>query len=255
MAAPSKNFTNITDAQIDADSPIDTTLLTSVRDSLVNVKEWLGNSYTAAVDHGHNGIDSKRINDADIIKTNAVLTFDDFLDPNVSAWTKTGTVAIQDAVNGVCRITSTTANGTYYGISQSGKAWKLSAGITITCEAKVKRVNNGDVRIGLNENAGMASFNNEIDFSFSNGGANWWVRTTSGGTNTTTDTGVAVTIGQFYTLKIVATPSSVLFYIDGVLKATHTTNIPSVNMALIAGIDLTNSLDIDYINCSSSGRM
>lgn len=61
MAAPSKNFTTILDTQIDADSPLDTTLLTSIRDSLIHLEEWLGLSYTAAQDHDHDGTNSKLI--------------------------------------------------------------------------------------------------------------------------------------------------------------------------------------------------
>lgn len=58
MAAPSKNFTAIVDADIDPDSPLTTTLLTAFRDRDQNLKEWLGGSYTAAVDHNHDGVNS-----------------------------------------------------------------------------------------------------------------------------------------------------------------------------------------------------
>lgn len=61
MAAPSKNFSNISDGQVDADSPLDATLMTSIRDNLVHLKEWLGDSYTAAVDHDHDGRNSKPV--------------------------------------------------------------------------------------------------------------------------------------------------------------------------------------------------
>ena len=60
MAAPSKSYTDITDSQVDADSPLDTTLVTAVRDNIVHLKEWLGASYTA-VDHDHDGLNSKPI--------------------------------------------------------------------------------------------------------------------------------------------------------------------------------------------------
>lgn len=256
MAAPSKNFTNITDSQIDADSPIDTTLMTGIRDSLVNVKEWLGNSYTAAVDHGHNGIDSKKINDADIIKTNAVAFWDDFLDPNVSQWTKTATAALENAVNGWCRITNLTSTGVFDGIFQGGRAWKLSAGITITFEAQVKPVLIAayDTHVGLFQ--AQNGWNDKISFGVVGGSANWQCTTTlNGGGTTTTDSGVAATVGTAYLFKIVAAASSVLFYIDGVLKATHTTNIPTTNLGLGVALNASRSVDIDYINCSSSGRM
>jgi len=58
MATPTKNWTDIPDSAIDADSPLDTTLLTEIRDDLVHLHEWLGLNYTAAVDHNHDGINS-----------------------------------------------------------------------------------------------------------------------------------------------------------------------------------------------------
>ncbi|MFQ5736744.1 MAG: hypothetical protein ACE5GY_07760 [Thermodesulfobacteriota bacterium] len=61
MAAPSKSYTGITDSQVDADSPLDTTLMTALRDNIVHVREWLGGSYTAAVDHDHDGVNSKPV--------------------------------------------------------------------------------------------------------------------------------------------------------------------------------------------------
>jgi hypothetical protein len=58
MAAPSVSFTTIPDSDIDADSPITVTLLTSIRNNLQHLREWLGDGYTAAKAHSHNGVDS-----------------------------------------------------------------------------------------------------------------------------------------------------------------------------------------------------
>ena len=59
MAAPSKPFTAIVDADINPDSPLTTTLMTAYRDRDQHLNEWLGGSYTAAVDHDHDGVNSK----------------------------------------------------------------------------------------------------------------------------------------------------------------------------------------------------
>jgi len=59
MTAPSKNFTAIADGDIDPESPLTTTLMTAYRDRDQNLKEWLGGSFTAAVDHDHDGVNSK----------------------------------------------------------------------------------------------------------------------------------------------------------------------------------------------------
>ncbi|GMR05297.1 MAG: hypothetical protein BMS9Abin24_097 [Thermodesulfobacteriota bacterium] len=61
MAAPSKSYTDISDSQVDADSPLDTILMTSLRDNVVHIKEWVGGSYAAQVDHDHDGVNSKPI--------------------------------------------------------------------------------------------------------------------------------------------------------------------------------------------------
>ncbi|MBI5344977.1 MAG: hypothetical protein HZB83_06540, partial [Deltaproteobacteria bacterium] len=58
MAAPSKNYTLIADSSVDADSPLDTTLLTAIRDNLIHLEEWLGDSYTAAKNHNHDAVNS-----------------------------------------------------------------------------------------------------------------------------------------------------------------------------------------------------
>ena len=59
--------------------------------------------------------------------------------------------------------------------------------------------------------------------------ANWKAVTRSGGSETSTDTGVA-NGGTVRRFTIYATSSKVRFYIDGVLKATHTTNIDTALM-------------------------
>lgn len=59
-------------------------------------------------------------------------------------------------------------------------------------------------------------------------GANWQVITKAAGATTKTDTGIAVTT-DFANLRFVINTAgtSVAFYIDGSLVATHTTNIPT----------------------------
>lgn len=87
----------------------------------------------------------------------------------------------------------------------------------------------------LNQNN---SFNNiaflydEGNIAFAGAGgasANWRAVTTDSGTRTFTDTGVAVNAATFIKIRIVvnANASSVEFFIDNTLVATHTTNIPS----------------------------
>lgn len=61
MPAPSKSWTNIPDTSIDADSPLDETLVTALRDDLVHLREWLGHGFTAEQAHNHDGVNSALI--------------------------------------------------------------------------------------------------------------------------------------------------------------------------------------------------
>jgi hypothetical protein len=70
-----------------------------------------------------------------------------------------------------------------------------------------------------------------------NASPNFKCITRAGSTITTTVTSIAVTAGQWYKLRIVinAAASSVEFYIDNVLRATHTTNIPLTTTPMFIG--------------------
>ena len=73
MAAPTFSWNEILPAQTDAESPIDTTLMEGVRRNLVHLKEWVGGGFTAAVDHDHDGMNSKSVVLADSVVTVAKL--------------------------------------------------------------------------------------------------------------------------------------------------------------------------------------
>lgn len=249
MPAPSKAWVPIADSQVDAESPLDTTLMTGIRDNLVHLKEWIGDSFTSAKNHDHNGVNSAYTN----ISINVVRTFDDFLDPNISEWTKTGTVtALAAGVNGVCNITAGSA--IWAGLFQTGLPWKLS-GPTIMFETTVKTVDaTSNTLIGLS--ADDSGSNNYVAFRRIDSGANWRCLTASGGVSTNTDSGVAITTGAFVTLKIVATPTSVAFYVNDALVSTNTTNIPTTtNMGIAIKNYGTATIQTDYVHCYTTSRM
>jgi hypothetical protein len=74
--------------------------------------------------------------------------------------------------------------------------------------------------------------------------ANWQVVTRNASTSTTTTTTVAVTADQWYKLRFIvnAAGSQVDFYIDDVLVASHTTNIPTstTGMRIVAKTEKTS---------------
>lgn len=63
MGAISKAWVVIADAAVDPASPLDTVLMTGLRDDLVHLREWLGFSYTggAVQDHNHDGVNSSPV--------------------------------------------------------------------------------------------------------------------------------------------------------------------------------------------------
>lgn len=70
MPAPSKSWVVISDTQVDADSPLDTVLMTGLRDNVVHLREWMGSSFTPAVDHDHDDVNSKSV----VLGVGAVVT-------------------------------------------------------------------------------------------------------------------------------------------------------------------------------------
>lgn len=67
MVAPSKSFTVIADSAIDPDSPLTSGLFTNLRDNDIHLEEWLGDGFTAAKDHDHDGVNSKLVPGNDFI--------------------------------------------------------------------------------------------------------------------------------------------------------------------------------------------
>lgn len=61
MTAPSKNFTVVADSDIDAGSPWSQDRATEFRDNDIHNYDWIGGSYTPALDHNHDGVNSALI--------------------------------------------------------------------------------------------------------------------------------------------------------------------------------------------------
>ena len=99
MAAITKSFSVIADSAADRDSPVDTALVTGLRDNDIHLREWLGASFTAGAvqDHNHDGINSAAIEVGPSLNRNG--SFED----GESGWTFTdftgGSHAISTTVN------------------------------------------------------------------------------------------------------------------------------------------------------------
>jgi len=124
---------------------------------------------------------------------------------------------------GQLKLTSGAAAGRYARLTANGKRnWRTS---DVTFSFRLKMAANADSTslIKLTDNAGSE---NAVAWVRDTSGL-WTARTILAGSNQDTSTGLASSI-NWRTFKIVCTGSSNAFYVDGVLKATHTTSLPDV---------------------------
>lgn len=260
MPAPSKTWVTINDTQVDADSPLDTTLVTGLRDDVIHVRETVYDPaiHTPAKAHVHNGTDSAQINLADIVKSNAVEIFDDFLLGTLYGWSvgSGGTLTFLAAgSNGV--LSTTWSGGGRGGISTGAKPFILSGGNTLTFIAKWGP-NTYTNPTAAGTFVGFANQDSPTRGFYFGASAGYWSCITNAASGMTTTVTTVAIAKQYFTFKIVATASSVLFYIDGTLVATHTTNITTENLGAFIFIQSNNAGDvsyIDYIQAYSSARV
>jgi hypothetical protein len=80
-----------------------------------------------------------------------------------------------------------------------------------------------------------------FDYDRAANGDFWVCKTRAASTPTETVTAVAVVATTWYRQRIVANAdgTEIKFYIDGVLVATHTTNLPSTGLSMVTGIAKT----------------
>lgn len=192
-----------------------------------------------------------------ITRSAGVEVFDHFLLSNLVGWTNhAGGAAIISGSNGWVRITAD-ATAAQYGISQFVTLpFKISGGNTLTFEAKIKTSAGSIVyfQFGLMD-TDVITAGNRIMFMASGPGA-VRVQNSSAGTFTDSGTDVNWNINTTYKFKFVVTASQILFYINDVLKATHTTNIPTVNMGVGLLIAASNTYaDVDYVHCTSDASV
>ena len=178
-------------------------------------------------------------------------------------------VAIQaDALNGVVDLTSQATTDNDGASIQGNEIWGLpsTAGQKLYFEARFQMsdVDQMDMFIGVTENFASAPENiftasNRIGFQIDDGDATPHLITESGDSETdTTLTGTTydLTDATDVTVSIVATKGTttdvVDFYINRALVGSHTTNVPTANMAQAAAevsgdASGTKSMSIDYI--------
>ncbi|MBI5970577.1 MAG: hypothetical protein HY884_05430 [Deltaproteobacteria bacterium] len=189
--------------------------------------------------------------------------FDDFLGNTLNGeglWTLSSVGAAPALLTGVTGGQLSMSSGPDNISALNPVGFGISGGTTLTFESRFKRNASyapSRAWFGFADSTTWNGPSNAIILDMQADGGNWKAVTTSGGTSTTTDTGVAGT-NSWQKLKVVATSTSVAFYIDDVLKATHTTNIPTAKLGVCVSLyrtpQNTTMQTIDYIMASSSVR-
>lgn len=270
MPVPSKNWTNILDAQIASDKPIDTTLLTEIRDNLVNLKEWLGVAYTPAQNHNHDGVNSASVITPNMryqqFTSGGAYMEDDFAGAALDTikWLNDANVTLPGEKHGKARVGHDTAQS-WNGLNAGSSPLYLSAsnGNTLIIEVKVKRAGlfgtQPRICIGFLKQPPIAGHpageNNTITpnaIFFDNTESSAWRSNTNAGAGLTQTTLAAAPATTYQTLRIEAQSGSVKFFVNGILVATHTTNIPAPTQALAvmiltSGSGGWDSADVDYV--------
>jgi hypothetical protein len=227
--------------------------LTSGAASLDQVPQWSGTAWVETYPE-------------EIIALQRVMVFsDDWVTglANGLGWTPTNTGG-----SSLSQIDSTLVDQNHVGIvllqggNAAGRASVLSLAPVVTVGggtlAMICLLRLGDLttranRVGYGDITTGADHNNGIYFEYNSAvGANWLIKTASGGTRTTTDTGVAVTAGEWHRLLITvnAAGTSVEFSLNGAVIGTITTNIPtgvltpSIGCTSLAGV--VEQLFVDY---------
>lgn len=191
--------------------------------------------------------------------------FDDFHDFKLSGtdigWTRTatgaGTSVISDAAGGVLLNTNAAADNDMIQIQWNSEIFAIATGKPLWFEARVKTsdATQSDLYVGLavlDTSIVVSEPSDGIWWRKNDGDANLDFATAASSTETATTalaTLVAdtwVRLGFFYDGA-----GSVLAYVDGVLKATHTTNIPSTELtpsfAIQNGEAVAKTGSVDYI--------
>ena len=177
-----------------------------------------------------------------------------------------GTVTAQNSeVNhpGLLRRDTSASSGTVAYTSLSTLGGFLPTAATTQDETWRVRLNVNDSDTGMRVGS-MANINvdpaNEIGFEKEVADTNYFC-VTKNTTETRTDSGVAVDT-NFHAFRYVRTGTTqVEFYIDGVLKCTHTTNFPAVTTVLMPtaqvfnGAAASKTMDLDQFIVTYSGMV
>jgi hypothetical protein len=182
--------------------------------------------------------------------------FDHFQGSNYDndVWTARGSTGYNVALieNSVVRVRASATNGRYSEIYQGDKGDSSIAGYgRCLFRATLPSIASIAGEVGFKA-ASPDAGTDWVRFIFDTAvGANWRADTTAASTATTTDTGIVPSDGVYQEFEIVLAPGNVKFFIDGVLVATHTTNLTTKLLQLYGRVTTrtgsTKALYIDFV--------
>lgn len=101
-----------------------------------------------------------------------------------------------------------------------------------------------EIRVGLSSNVNSNTPASAIHFKYDAAAdTNWQCQTYNSGSATTTNSGVAVAADTWYRFEATYDGTTVRFYINGTLVASHTTNIPTAAMRWYSQLESTTAAD------------
>lgn len=171
-----------------------------------------------------------------------VVVDEDFINGNNSSgligssgWVAAGTITLPGAeanAPGIYRFSTGASSGTVARLSMPTSVAFLPSNNHLLLWRYRLNTNdaNTTTRIGAANSVAGAPPSNGIYFEKLDGDSNWFCVTRAGGSQTRTDSGVAVDTG-FHRFKYIRTTAGVVFVIDDVPVVTHTATIPSVAIA------------------------
>lgn len=201
-----------------------------------------------------------------------IVLFDDFVmvdDDQTNDWTvvkdSSATVGIvADAVGGQILLSSAATTDDDGSSIQGNEIFLPAAGKKIWFEAKVKIATAAqvDAFVGLTQNfatdpEAVLTASNRIGFQINDGNASILCKTEATNTETSTDSGSDAADATFVTLGIlVEGTGKVEFYVNRSKVATHTTNIPTTELAvglmeLSGQATGTQTMAVDYVFCAA----
>lgn len=197
-----------------------------------------------------------------------VMIFDDFtgvvLD-STNDWTVVKDIGaavaiVADTAGGELALTSAATTNDDGASIQGNEIFLPASGRTIWFAARVKnsKVDQSDMFFGLTQNfatnpEAVLTASNRIGFQIDDGGASVLCKTEASDTETSTDSGADMVNDTYINLALkVSGTGAVEFFVNGALVATHSTNIPTTELApaafSLSGDNLgTRVTTLDYI--------